>query len=70
VIVELPLEKASQDRNSKQRERRQLNFQENLSKVISFTLHLMICTKVWIPIYHSSWTSKGQKYQQKINKVN
>jgi len=39
VLDEPPFEKAAQDKNSKQRERRQLDFQRK------FTLHLMICTK-------------------------
>jgi len=47
VFKESPLEKASQDKNSKQKERRRLNFPKNLLKVSLIYLTRVFCTKKW-----------------------
>jgi len=45
MLEESPLENVSQDKNSNKKRKEKLNFQENLSKVLSFTLYFMISTK-------------------------
>ena len=54
MLEESPLEKTSQDKNSNKKRKDKLNFQENLLKVLSFTLYFMICTKDWSSIYNNS----------------
>jgi len=66
MLEESPLENVSQDKNSNKKRKEKLNFQENLSKVLSFTLYFMISTKGWVLfiIVH------GHPKVKEINKIN
>jgi len=59
MLDEPSLEKVSQYKNSNKRKEK-INFQENISKVLSFTLYFISCflQKGWIPMFMDIQRSK------------
>jgi len=69
VFDEPPLEKAYQEKNSRQIEKRQLNFQRKVFKVISFTSLLMIYTKGRLLFIMFQGCPKGQSINKRLTKL-